>query len=136
VRTHLFYPPDLVGIHWPLGLCAFRRTGVDCAKERVDTVMKTPQNMDEPHNRMAPIEMSADEFRAAGHDLIDTLADFPTSLPERPVAPGETPAEVRRVLGNASLPGEGTSPHPLLKETADLLHRDQPEITDGPRCFA
>ena len=47
MRTHLFYPPDLVGIHWPLGLCAFRRTGVDCAKERIDTVMKTPQNMDD-----------------------------------------------------------------------------------------
>jgi len=65
--------------------------------------------------------MSSDEFRAAGHDLIDVLADFLTSLPKRPVGPGETPAEMRRVLGNAPLPEEGTSPHPLLKETAELL---------------
>jgi aromatic-L-amino-acid decarboxylase len=83
--------------------------------------MKTQQSIDELHNRTAPIEMSADEFRAAGHDLIDALADFLASLPERPVAPGETPAEVRRVLGNASLPDEGTPAHPLLKETAKLL---------------
>ncbi len=83
--------------------------------------MKTQQNIERLQNRIAPIEMSSDDFRAAGHDLIDAIADFLTSLPERPVGPGETPAEVRRVLGNAPLPEEGIPPHQLLDETANLM---------------
>jgi aromatic-L-amino-acid decarboxylase len=83
--------------------------------------MKTQQNIERLQNRIAPIEMSSDDFRAAGHDLIDAIADFLTSLPERPVGPGETPAEVRRVLGNNSLPEEGIPPHQLLDETANLM---------------
>jgi aromatic-L-amino-acid decarboxylase len=83
--------------------------------------MKTDQSIDRLQDRRAPIEMSADDFRTAGHDLVDAVADFLASLPERPVGPGETPAEVRRVLGYAPLPEEGISPHPLLKETAQLL---------------
>ena len=83
--------------------------------------MKTPKTIERLQNRIAPIEMSSDDFRAAGHDLIDAIADFLNSLPDRPVGPGETPAEVRRVLGNASLPEEGTSPHQLLNETANLM---------------
>ena len=71
--------------------------------------MKTRKNIDRLKNRIAPIDMSPADFRAAGHDLIDAIADFLPSLPERPVGPGETPAEVRRVLGNAPLPEEGTS---------------------------
>jgi glutamate/tyrosine decarboxylase-like PLP-dependent enzyme len=83
--------------------------------------MKTQQTIERLQDRIAPIEMSSDDFRAAGHDLIDAIADFLSSLPERPVGPGETPAEVRRVLGNDPLPEEGTSPHQLLDETANLM---------------
>ena len=83
--------------------------------------MKTRKNIDRLKNRIAPIDMSPADFRAAGHDLIDAIADFLTSLPERPVGPGETPAEVRRVLGNAPLPEEGTSPRRLLEEIANLM---------------
>ena len=53
--------------------------------------------------------------------MIDAIADFLTSLPERPVGPGETPAEVRRVLGNDPLPEGGASPRRLLEETASLM---------------
>lgn len=83
--------------------------------------LKTQKTIERLQNRIAPIEMSSDDFRAAGHGLIDAIADFLTSLPERPVGPGETPAEVRRVLGNAPLPEEGTSLHQLLEETANLM---------------
>ena len=62
--------------------------------------LKTQKTIERLQNRIAPIEMSSDDVRAAGHGLIDAIADFLTSLPERPVGPGETPAEVRRVLGN------------------------------------
>ena len=85
--------------------------------------MKTQQAFDMLQDRIAPIEISSDDFRAAGHNLVDAIADFLNSLPERPVGPGETPAEVRRVLGNAPLPEEGTSPHELLEETANLMFK-------------
>lgn len=43
--------------------------------------MKTQQTINSLQNRIAPIEMSSDDFRTVGHKLIDTLADFLTSLP-------------------------------------------------------
>jgi glutamate/tyrosine decarboxylase-like PLP-dependent enzyme len=65
--------------------------------------------------------MSPEAFREAGHRLIDRMADFLASLPERPVAPGRSPAEVRAALGSGTLPARGTEAGPLLDETADLL---------------
>jgi glutamate/tyrosine decarboxylase-like PLP-dependent enzyme len=92
--------------------------------DREDNItMDTPMTVDILQDRNAPIEMGADDFRAAGHDLVDAIADFLTSLSERPVGPGETPAEVRRILGNAPLPENGTSPHKLLKDTTELLFK-------------
>ena len=33
--------------------------------------------------RRAPIEMAPDEFRALGHRLVDTIADFMGTMPGR-----------------------------------------------------
>jgi glutamate/tyrosine decarboxylase-like PLP-dependent enzyme len=72
--------------------------------------------------RIAPLEMSGDEFRALGHRLIDRAADFLDSLPQRPVTPGEPPSVVREALGaDRPLPEHGADPARLLDETADLL---------------
>ena len=72
--------------------------------------------------RMAPLAMTGEEFRRAGRQLVDRIADFLNSLPERPVAPGETPATVRTALGAArTLPREGSDPTALLERAADLL---------------
>jgi len=38
--------------------------------------------------------MSADEFRRHGHDLVDWVADYWESLPDRPVRPAEPPGAV------------------------------------------
>lgn len=38
--------------------------------------------------RRAPLAMDADMFRAAGHDLVDAIADFLSMLPDRPVTRG------------------------------------------------
>ncbi len=65
--------------------------------------------------------MTPDDFRAAGHQLVDAIAAFLGSLRERPVTSGETPGQVRLALGHGALPEEGTSPGELMKETADLL---------------
>jgi glutamate/tyrosine decarboxylase-like PLP-dependent enzyme len=72
--------------------------------------------------RRAPLDMEPDEFRALGHRLIDRIADFLGSLPQRPVTPGEAPPAVREALNAARpLPERGTDPAQLLDTAADLL---------------
>ncbi|TMD61590.1 MAG: aspartate aminotransferase family protein [Chloroflexi bacterium] len=71
--------------------------------------------------RIAPLEMSPSEFRKAGYRLIDQVAELLCTLPERPVAPNETPAALRALLGSHSLPEQGRDASSLLDEAADLL---------------
>ncbi len=71
--------------------------------------------------RVTPLEMAPEEFRRLGHDLVDRIADFFGTLRTRPLTPGETPGEVRALLGRRSLPGTGAAPDALLAETAPLL---------------
>jgi len=71
--------------------------------------------------RLSPLDLPADDFRRLGHELVDQIADFLGSLRDRPVTPGETPAEVRALLGRAPLPRSGTAPDALLPEAARLL---------------
>ncbi|MCZ6673624.1 MAG: aminotransferase class V-fold PLP-dependent enzyme [Verrucomicrobia bacterium] len=65
--------------------------------------------------------MSAYDFRKIGHKLVDEIAGFLESLPERKVTESQSVAEIQNVLGNASLPQEGMDSAQLLKETTDLL---------------
>jgi glutamate/tyrosine decarboxylase-like PLP-dependent enzyme len=74
------------------------------------------------HRREAPMSMDGDSFRRAGHALVDSIADFLASLPERPVTRGEGPEEIRRLIDAQSpLPEEGTSAEVLLAQSAQLL---------------
>jgi aromatic-L-amino-acid decarboxylase len=85
--------------------------------------------------RTAPLDMPAAEFRAAGHGLVDQIADWLEKLPDGPVTHDESPADVRRALGaERSLPQSGTAPRELLDEAADLLFRHS--LFNGhPRFF-
>ena len=71
--------------------------------------------------RKAPIEMSAEEFRQAGHELIDRIAAFLETLQDQPVTHGETPSRIQHLLGHSSLPSNGMPADQLLKETSELL---------------
>ncbi len=71
--------------------------------------------------REAPMEIDSDDFRKIGHKLIDRLADFLNSLPDQPVGPGKSPAQIKNLLGRASLPESGTPPDQLLEEAAGLM---------------
>ncbi len=71
--------------------------------------------------RVAPLEMSAAEFREAGHRLVDRIASFLDALPAGPVTPGESRREVRAALGDARLPAEGAQAGALLEHAAELL---------------
>ena len=85
--------------------------------------------------RKAPLDMSATEFRNAGHGLVDQIADWLEKLPTGPVTHDESPADVRRALhADRGLPASGTEPGELLDEAADLLFRHS--LFNGhPRFF-
>lgn len=72
--------------------------------------------------RSAPIDLSADQFRKIGHDLVDKIAEFLDSIRSRPVTTDLTPAQIRAKLqSEIALPKEGTDPERLMQKAVDLL---------------
>jgi aromatic-L-amino-acid/L-tryptophan decarboxylase len=72
--------------------------------------------------RVSPLAISSDEFRSAGHRLVDRIAEFFDSLPKRPVTPGEKPSAVRDALGAAqTLPLHGADAAQVLERATDLM---------------
>lgn len=72
--------------------------------------------------REAPLAMRPEAFRALGYQLVDRIAGFLDSLPERRVTPGESPLDVRQVLeSERPLPQRGADPALVLNHAADLL---------------
>lgn len=92
----------------------------------------TPGNGQELRTRTAPLAMDGLEFRRLGYQAVDAMADLLDSIPERPVAPGLTPKEVRAILGDLSLPAQGTAPGALLQEATELL-ADHSTFNGHPR---
>jgi aromatic-L-amino-acid/L-tryptophan decarboxylase len=66
-------------------------------------------------------EMDGAAFRAAGHDLVERIADWLDGLGDLPVAPATTPAAITETRGHGGLPDEGAEPGPLLARAFDLL---------------
>ena len=80
------------------------------------------QTEDKSEPRISPLEMSGEDFRKLGYQLVDKLAVFLDTLSARKVTPGESPPEVRAALGaERSLPQQGTDPAMLLNRAVDLL---------------
>lgn len=71
--------------------------------------------------RSNPLGMTGEQFRAAGHRLVDRVAELLDSFRERPVTPGESRPEVCRLLSADSLPARGGDPVGLLDEATELL---------------
>jgi aromatic-L-amino-acid/L-tryptophan decarboxylase len=84
--------------------------------------------------RIAPLEMTPSEFRKVGRQLVERIADFLCTLPDRPVTPNESPKFIRDALGRGSLPEEGAEAKDLLEEAADLLF-DHSTFNGHPRFW-
>jgi aromatic-L-amino-acid decarboxylase len=85
--------------------------------------------------REAPLDMPPEQFRALGHQLVDTLADVLARLPNGRVAPDTTPAAMRAVFGaDAPLPEHGADPGELLARAASML-AEHSTNSGHPRFF-
>ncbi len=71
--------------------------------------------------RKTPIELSREEFRKIGYQLIDDISDFISTIDERPVTPNESPTLLQNILGNSSLPEKGMPAEELISKTTNLL---------------
>ena len=72
-------------------------------------------------NRETPIEIGKEEFRALGHQLIDSIADFLATIKERDVTPAESSEQVMEILGASHLPENGSPASELLARASDLV---------------
>ncbi len=91
--------------------------------------------IDQFRSRTAPLEMTEDEFRSLGHDLVDRIAGFLASMRGRTVTPAEAPDEVRGALNaTRALPEDGTPASVLLQHAADLLF-DHSLFNGHPRFY-
>ena len=72
-------------------------------------------------NRETPIEISKEDFKKIGYNLIDTVSDFIDSIDKMPLTKGESPQALQQILGNSSLPEKGAPPEALLSKTIELM---------------
>jgi aromatic-L-amino-acid/L-tryptophan decarboxylase len=71
--------------------------------------------------RYSLASMDKEEFKKIGYQLIDTLAHFIDNIHTRPVTTGETPDQILSILGQASLPENGTDAETIINRAAGLL---------------
>lgn len=84
--------------------------------------MSTALSIENLRTRATPLDMTGDQFRSLGHDLVDRIADFLASIRTYPVTRAESPEEVRAALSaDRALPEKGQDPESLLRDTAALL---------------
>ncbi len=85
--------------------------------------------------RDTPVAMTPEQFRTHGHALVDSIAGFLGSLPDRPVTQGASPGGIRDLLdADRALPETGVDAGALLRSTAELLYSNS--LFNGhPRFF-
>lgn len=92
-------------------------------------------NIEALRYRNAPLEMTPGEFRKVGYQMIEQIAEFLGTLPERPVTPDESPQVMREALGIGSLPIQGSAAKDVLAEAATLLF-EHSTFNGHPRFMA
>lgn len=82
----------------------------------------------------SPLELSPEEFRALGYRVVDRMAEFLKSLPERPVTRGESAQSIRKLI-DIPFPEHGAPAEQLLEQAMDLL-LDHSTFNAHPRFWA
>ena len=78
--------------------------------------------------------MTPEEFRAAGHDLVDRLADFWADPRSHPVTKGDEPARIWNLVGQRPLPEHGSPAGEVLAQAFQTL--EQGSLLNGhPKFF-
>lgn len=67
------------------------------------------------------MDISKEEFRKLGYQLIDQIAEFNADIQNYPVTTGESSVELIKVIGQESLPENGVPLDGLISKTMELL---------------
>jgi aromatic-L-amino-acid decarboxylase len=82
----------------------------------------------------SPLHIPKDTFRTIGHWLVDQISDHFDSLPNKRVARGSDPSEVRKALGRDTLPDHGQAPEEIIRRATTLL-MDQSLFPGHPKFW-
>ncbi len=93
--------------------------------------MATTDSLD---TRSAPCDLPPEEFRAIGHSLVDSIADFLHGLPQARTATSLMPDSLRSVLGRRALPEEGRDIAPVVEEFSKKFFKHSTQ-NGSPRFF-
>jgi glutamate/tyrosine decarboxylase-like PLP-dependent enzyme len=86
-------------------------------------------------HRKAALTMTPAEFRDVGHRLVDLIAERLAAVPERPLTPHESPAQVRGVIdAERPLPTRGEAAADLIATAAEQLF-EHSLFNGHPRFF-
>ncbi len=92
-------------------------------------------SVEELRSGAAALEMTGEQFRSLGYELVDRIAEHLDSIRSCPVTPAESPAQVRAALGaSRPMPEEGRDPAALLRDATDLLF-EHSLLNGHPRFF-
>src|SRR5262245_28246572 len=73
-------------------------------------------------SQRAPLDISPEQFRSAGHTLIDRLANLLATLSERKVTAGLSLCQIRDLIdATAGVPDDGCEFDHLLSEVTELV---------------
>jgi glutamate/tyrosine decarboxylase-like PLP-dependent enzyme len=79
-------------------------------------------SLDDLRHRKTPLDLSSEEFRTLGHQLVDRIANHFATIRERPVTPGESLADVRRAIrADQGLPISGAQSLAMLEDVTETL---------------
>ncbi len=90
---------------------------------------------DSLETRSAPSDLPPEEFRAIGHSLVDSIADFLQRLPEAPTASSLMPDDLRKAFGKRAMPQEGRDMAPVVAEFSEKFFKYSTH-NGSPRFFA
>jgi len=80
------------------------------------------EDQDTSGRRQAPIDISPERFRSAGHLLVDRIADLLAGMHDRRVTAGLSVGEIRRLIdASAGMPDDGIDFEVALSQVTELL---------------